>query len=506
MLLHPEKMEDLKLNLDFRLQAAMEYLMTYGWAILIVSLAVGVLYSLGILNPEALKPQICSLSAPFYCSDQYLDTNGFLTLTIAQGSGSSITINKIACVDKSLLSNGLPLNPSYWSSVGVSIPSGSQRQISNIICYSSGGKQYNGKIGSVFSGAIVINATTSTNVNFLSLGDIGAPVKALSALRASGWSYRKPITIDNTKNANTLSNYQVSVTLDTASLISAGKLRSDCGDIRFTDSDGQTLLSYWIESGCNSANTKIWVKVPSIPASSTKTIYVYYGNPSATSQSNGYSTFDFFDDFSSYPVGSNLNGQGGWVWQAYNPSSQAVIISFNGKNYLKLYAYQYANNVKHPVNIPNSVRVVSRAYYYSGDQAYSFYLFDGSTYTTYMEPGNSYYWMMESGATHYDLCKFLGTSKYCLCQSYIDSPQGHYYRLELIWNGSSLNGFSYQDGTLFTTCSAVDTSFSSRPYIALTNWEWSGAGSASTYYVDYVFISKYSYPEPTTSVGAEQSI
>jgi hypothetical protein len=37
--------------------------------------------------------------------------------------------------------------------------------------------------------------------------------------------------------------------------------------------------------------------VPSIPASSSTTIYIYYGNPSATSQSNGANTFIFFDDF-----------------------------------------------------------------------------------------------------------------------------------------------------------------------------------------------------------------
>jgi hypothetical protein len=98
-----------------------------------------------------------------------------------------------------------------------------------------------------------------------------------------GWSYRRPITISNSGGA--LTDYQVLVTLDTQSLISAGKMRSDCGDIRFTDSNGSTLLNYWIESGCNTASTKIWVKVPSIPASSSKTIYVYYGNPSATSAS-----------------------------------------------------------------------------------------------------------------------------------------------------------------------------------------------------------------------------
>ena len=90
----------------------------------------------------------------------------------------------------------------------------------------------------------------------------------------SGWAYRKPITIDNTANSNNLTDYQVLVTLDTQSLISAGKMQSDCRDIRFADSDGTTLISYWIESGCNTASTKIWVKVPLIPASSNKTIYL----------------------------------------------------------------------------------------------------------------------------------------------------------------------------------------------------------------------------------------
>jgi hypothetical protein len=106
---------------------------------------------------------------------------------------------------------------------------------------------------------------------------------------------RKPVLIDNTLNPNTLTDYQVLVNLDTASLISQGKMRSDCGDIRFTDSDGSTLLNYWIESGCNTANTRIWVKVPSIPASSTKTIYVYYGNSSANSLSNYSATMFYID-------------------------------------------------------------------------------------------------------------------------------------------------------------------------------------------------------------------
>ena len=104
----------------------------------------------------------------------------------------------------------------------------------------------------------------------------------------SDYKYIRAITIRN--SGSDITDYQVLVTLDTASLISQGKMRSDCGDIRFTDSDEVTQLSYWIESGCNSNNTRIWVKVPRIPARSTKNIYLYYGNPNATLQSNGSAT------------------------------------------------------------------------------------------------------------------------------------------------------------------------------------------------------------------------
>jgi len=113
----------------------------------------------------------------------------------------------------------------------------------------------------------------------------------LFSAQAFSWAYpemmyRRAITINNTQNSNTLTDYQVLITMDTATLISQGKMRSDCGDIRFADSDDQ-MLNAWIESGCNSTSTKIWVKVSTIPASSTKTIYVYYGYPSATLSSSG---------------------------------------------------------------------------------------------------------------------------------------------------------------------------------------------------------------------------
>ncbi|MEI6462258.1 MAG: DUF2341 domain-containing protein [bacterium] len=63
-------------------------------------------------------------------------------------------------------------------------------------------------------------------------------------------------------------------------------------DLRFTDSDGTTQLNYWVERYTASGqNAKVWVKVPSIGASTTKTIYVYYGNPTASSNSSVSNTF-----------------------------------------------------------------------------------------------------------------------------------------------------------------------------------------------------------------------
>jgi hypothetical protein len=52
-----EEKESLFKEIKFKSQAAMEYLMTYGWAILIIALTLAVLYSLGIMNPKNFIPR-----------------------------------------------------------------------------------------------------------------------------------------------------------------------------------------------------------------------------------------------------------------------------------------------------------------------------------------------------------------------------------------------------------------------------------------------------------------
>jgi hypothetical protein len=106
--------------------------------------------------------------------------------------------------------------------------------------------------------------------------------------------YVRTITIDNTANSNSLSEYQILIDgLDTASLISAGKMQADCDDIRFTNANGDSLSYSLVGGTCNTSDTEIWVKVDAIAGSSTTTIKMYYGSSSASAGSSEANTFSY---------------------------------------------------------------------------------------------------------------------------------------------------------------------------------------------------------------------
>lgn len=101
------------------------------------------------------------------------------------------------------------------------------------------------------------------------------------------WHCRRTITISSTFSD---SSYPIKIELNTDDFNFS---ETDGSDIRFYD--GNTELNYWIEEW-NSTSAIIWVSSPVV--SGEKNIYMYYCNPYATSESNGYGVFlDFnFDD------------------------------------------------------------------------------------------------------------------------------------------------------------------------------------------------------------------
>ncbi|HCY74438.1 MAG TPA: hypothetical protein DHV28_00825 [Ignavibacteriales bacterium] len=133
------------------------------------------------------------------------------------------------------------------------------------------------------------------------------------------WLHRRPISISN-PGATVLTDYQVKITLDNTFVFASAN--SDGSDIRVTANDGFTLLPYWIEEWNAAQNhAVIWVKIPSVPISGSS-VFLYYGNTSALSASNGANTFKFFDDFSH---GSYVGSWGpGFVAHDWKYSSEMV--------------------------------------------------------------------------------------------------------------------------------------------------------------------------------------
>lgn len=67
-------------------QAAMEFLMTYGWAILVVLAAVGALAYFGVLSPDRFLPEKCTLPSGVACLD-FTGTASTVTLVIQNSAG-----------------------------------------------------------------------------------------------------------------------------------------------------------------------------------------------------------------------------------------------------------------------------------------------------------------------------------------------------------------------------------------------------------------------------------
>lgn len=99
---------------------------------------------------------------------------------------------------------------------------------------------------------------------------------------SGSWEYRKKITFNNSSQAENLTDFPVLVKLD-STRIDYNYTQNAGQDIRFTDSDGVTLINYEIEKWDETGSSFVWVRVPQIDASSsTDYIYIYYGNSLAT--------------------------------------------------------------------------------------------------------------------------------------------------------------------------------------------------------------------------------
>jgi len=130
---------------------------------------------------------------------------------------------------------------------------------------------------------------------FITYGSQEAVSCAPPTFTPCNWSRRRKLTFNNAAQAENLVNFPVLVVLN-SSRIDYGQTQNSGQDLRFTDSDGVTLLAHEIEKWDEAGTSYVWVKVPQIDASSTTDyIWMYYGNATAadgqdpgTVWNNGY--------------------------------------------------------------------------------------------------------------------------------------------------------------------------------------------------------------------------
>ena len=79
---------------DKKSQAAMEFLMTYGWAILVVLGAIAALAYFGVLSPEKFLPEKCLMETGFTCISSKVEPSQS-TLVLQNGYGRTVIINRV---------------------------------------------------------------------------------------------------------------------------------------------------------------------------------------------------------------------------------------------------------------------------------------------------------------------------------------------------------------------------------------------------------------------------
>jgi len=83
-------------------QGALEFLMTYGWAFLVILIMIGALAYFGILNPTRFLPDRCDFGTQVLCGkDQYIINNEVTTTLqakITNNAGGNIALGNFAVV------------------------------------------------------------------------------------------------------------------------------------------------------------------------------------------------------------------------------------------------------------------------------------------------------------------------------------------------------------------------------------------------------------------------
>ena len=250
-----------------RSQSALEYMMTYGWAILIIVIVAVILYSMGIFNPSSSITFTSSGFSPFTVSSSLCNNIGYKIAVLAgpiPNNANSLTINKVFLTSAT---GANTTTASYTLTNPVTLKSGQSATIliPNVACNSA-------NIHYSLSAKIQYSYTASTlglqNVN--TTGTIAGTSITGKPLTLTSY---EPITITNTQSSATPSPFQQMINFTSSdpgfSSIATGNFGQN---VEFFYYNG-TVIQSWLEN-YTSTNATWWLKIAAIPGGSSETVYV----------------------------------------------------------------------------------------------------------------------------------------------------------------------------------------------------------------------------------------
>lgn len=303
----------------------------------------------------------------------------------------------------------------------------------------------------------------------------------------AGYNYRKSHVVASATGAGT--DYQIKITVHYGSGSDSGvdvylnsHVQNDFDDVRFTDDDETTLLSCWLETKVDGDNAVFWVKVADDLSTVSATICIYYGNPSATSGSDGDSTFLFFDHF----PGTSLNGtkwsstDNGYVTVA---SSKATLQGDTSWRYLQTV------NTFGPANI-----AMRTDFQFTGQTTNT-----GGDLTFNNLGGNNRIDILYFASNIGIRCIKTGTSTFITSNP--DASENIY---DILWLSSSSVTFNKND-VLMTGTNPITTNV---PLVALpiSFQSTNAAGQTTKVIIDWVLLRKYVSPEPSHGAWGTEEV
>ena len=365
-----------------------------------------------------------------------------------------------------------------------------------------------GRTGVIYPRTLLIDSLTTgqpTRLPFIRpraiLNYIGFTITGSTA--ASATNYQIPITVYRSIGTNTGS----SVYLGT-------DIYSDYSNLYFLASNQATILSFYIESGTQtSASARIWVSVPSIPASpSTTKVYIYWNmSGTYTSPSSGTSTFpSLFDDFNG-TAGSAPNASKWSVQLKGTSTSSSVQLNGSGEVILTPTENSISSASLLSLNtIPaNGFSIYIRRKYTTGtypDTSFattntlvdSDYSLTSSWWHTTLGGGYVLFYQSPSNIVVRRQPTYTGSTQSAtdIITPTISTSINTYEIVEIQYSTAGIINFIWNGVNKGTT---TDTTFlSGGKYVLISQGNYTGIfNNVET--VDYVFVRSYLNPEPSVT-------